>query len=51
MIEMICTLAVWLFGGIGCCVMKKIEPENRLYPIYVLIVCVLFTCVVIMSIA
>lgn len=49
MVEIICILVVWLLAGIGCCIMKKIEPENRLYPIYVLIVCVLFTCVVMMK--
>lgn len=36
-------LIVWLAGIAGCVAMNKIQPGNRLYPVYVLIVCVIFT--------
>ncbi len=39
-------LLVWAIGIIGCLIMKKIQPEKfKLYSVYVVIVCVLFTVV------
>ena len=37
------TAFVWIVGAIGCMVMKRIQPENKLYPIYAVSICSLFT--------
>lgn len=34
---------VYIAGIIGVFVMKKIQPEDKIYPQWVVIVCVLFT--------
>lgn len=34
---------VYIAGIIGVFVMKKIQPEDKIYPIWVVCVCVLFT--------
>ena len=36
-------ILIWSAGAMGCYVMKKIQPTNRLYSIYVITVCVIFT--------
>lgn len=41
------TALVWCVGIICILVMKKIHPWDKLYPLYVLAVCVIFTVFVI----
>lgn len=38
---------VWAAAGIGCYIMKKIQPENKLYLWYAIAVCVIFTAFVV----
>lgn len=37
------TLGVWVLGGICVRVMKKIEPDNKIYPVWVLFIASAFT--------
>ena len=41
--EVIVVLAVWVFAVAAIAIMKKIEPENRVYAIWVIFVCVSLT--------
>lgn len=34
---------VWGAGVLGICIMKKIQPENKIYPVWAAVVCVAFT--------
>ena len=43
MAEIITVLAVWGFAAAAIALMKKIEPENRVYQIWVIFVCILLT--------
>lgn len=45
------TTFVWIVGAIGCVVMKRIQPENKLYPIYAVSICILLTAFVIWNIS
>lgn len=47
MYVLIVTVIVWLVGLIGVAVMKKIEPDNGIYRIWVLFVEVAFTLFVV----
>ncbi len=38
-------IAMWFFGFLMIWVMKKIEPDNRWYSVWVLVVLTLFTLV------
>ena len=35
--------AVWMIGIICIFIMKKIEPDNKIYPVWVLFIVLLFT--------
>lgn len=37
------TIAMWVFGGICVLVMKKIEPDNKIYPVWALFIALAFT--------
>ena len=38
-------LAIFYAVGIaGIVIMRKIEPENKIYPIWVAFICIAFTC-------
>lgn len=43
----IAVAVVWAAAGIGCYIMKKIQPENKLYLWYAIAVCVIFTAFVV----
>lgn len=43
-INIILIALVYIAGIIGFFVMKKIQPEDKIYPIWVVFVCILFTC-------
>ena len=34
---------VWIVGIVGCIVMKRIQPDNKLYPVYAMSICILLT--------
>ena len=36
-------IMVYLIGIAGICIMKKIQPEDKIYPIWVVFVCVVLT--------
>lgn len=42
---------VWAAAGIGCCIMKRIQPEDKLYPWYAVVICVIFTAFVVMHVS
>lgn len=37
---------VYIVGIVCIAVMKKIQPEDKLYPVWVVLVCALLTCFV-----
>lgn len=37
------TIAIWIVGIICLLVMKKIEPDNKIYPVWVLFIALMFT--------
>lgn len=43
MYVLIAIIIMWVIGIIGIAVMKKIEPDNKIYPIWVLFIVVAFT--------
>lgn len=43
--------SVWAVAGIGCYIMKKIQPENKLYLWYAVAICVIFTTFVVMHVS
>lgn len=34
---------VYIVAGVGIAIMKKIQPNDRIYPVWVVVVCILFT--------
>ena len=36
-------ISIWIIGAACVCLMKKIEPSNKMYPIWALLVVLLFT--------
>lgn len=34
---------VWIVGIVGCVVMKRIQPDSKLYPIYAISICIILT--------
>lgn len=36
---------VWLIGFIGVCIINRIQPNNRWYPVWAAGVCILFTVI------
>lgn len=47
MYALICMLIMWMVGIVGIWVMRKIQPEDKIYPIWVVFVCVAIICFVI----
>lgn len=41
--KLLITLGVWVLGRLCVRVMKKIEPDNKIYPVWVLFVALAFT--------
>lgn len=37
------TIGMWILGFICVWVMKKIEPDNKIYPVWVLFIAIAFT--------
>lgn len=46
MFEFFEVILVWIVGIIGIAIMRKIQPEDVLYPFYVLAICILLTLIV-----
>lgn len=36
-------LIVWIVAVVGICIMKKIQPDNRIYPVWAVMICILLT--------
>ena len=43
MAEVVVVLVVWAFAVAAIAIMKKIDPENKVYPIWTILVCVVLT--------
>lgn len=45
----ICTLLslVYLAGSAGIVIMRKLQPEDKIYPVWVAAICVILTCFVV----
>ena len=43
MAEVIKVFAVWAFAAVAIAIMKKIDPENKVYAIWTIFVCILLT--------
>ena len=45
----ICALLVlvYLVGSTGIVIMKKLQPEDKIYPVWVAAICVILTCFVV----
>lgn len=41
--EIIVTIGIWIIGGICILVMKNIEPDNKIYPVWALFIALAFT--------
>lgn len=44
-------ILVWVVAGLGVLIMKKIQPENKLYLWYAIAICVIFTAFVVMHVS
>jgi hypothetical protein len=38
---------VYIIGGVGILIMKKLQPEDKIYPVWVAAICVILTCFVV----
>lgn len=43
MFEVIMVAIVWIVAIIGIHIMKKIQPDDKLYPAYAIAICILLT--------
>lgn len=34
---------VWIVAAIGICIMKREQPDNKIYPVWAIMVCILLT--------
>lgn len=41
--KIVVTLGIWIVGAICVLVMKKIEPDDKIYPVWVLFIAIVFT--------
>lgn len=41
--KLIVTVGIWLIGFLCVIVMKKIEPDNKIYPVWALFISLAFT--------
>lgn len=49
-IKIIVTIGIWMLGVVAVQVMKKIEPDNKTYPVWVLFIELMYTIVTIVTI-
>lgn len=38
---------VYIIGGVGILIMKKLQPEDKIYLVWVAAICVILTCFVV----
>lgn len=43
MVEVVLTVGCWGLGAVCVLVMKKIEPNNKIYPVWALFISLVFT--------
>ena len=43
MVEVVLTVGFWVLGAVCVLVMKKIEPNNKIYPVWALFISLVFT--------
>jgi hypothetical protein len=43
MLEILLVVVIWIIAIIGICIMKKLQPDDRIYPAWAVAVCVLLT--------
>lgn len=41
--KLIVTIAIWIIGVVCVLVMKKIDPNNKIYPVWALFIALMFT--------
>ena len=41
--KMVLLIGCWLLGALCVLIMKKIEPQNKVYPVWALFISVMFT--------
>lgn len=41
--EVLLVLSVWIIAIIGILIMKKIQPSDKVYPVWVVIICIILT--------
>lgn len=41
--KLIVTAGIWLIGFLCVSIMKKIEPDNKIYPVWALFISLVFT--------
>lgn len=49
-IKIIVTIGIWMLGVVAVQVMKKIEPDNKTHPVWVLFIELMYTIVAIVTI-
>lgn len=49
-IKIIMTIVIWILGFVAVQIMKKIEPDNKIYPVWVLFIELMYTIVTIVTI-
>ena len=41
--KLLITVGMWVLGALCVWIMKKIEPDNKIYPVWVLFIALAFT--------
>lgn len=41
--EKILIVTVWIVAVVGICIMRKVQPDNKIYPVWAAIICILLT--------
>lgn len=44
-------LIVWIVAAVGICIMRKIQPNDKIYPVWAVIICILLTFFVVHNIS
>ena len=34
---------VWIVAVVGICIMKKLQPDDKIYPVWAVMICILLT--------
>lgn len=41
--DKILVATVWIVAVVGICIMRKAQPDNKIYPAWAVIICILLT--------